>query len=369
MDQTLKRASWLELFFDLAFVALVAQLTYLAARYHHTPTDLLNIITIGYTIFFTWWTTTVNRNLQTKEGVLDQLAVQLMMVGAFVMCITMGDVFRGDYVVYFTALGLLRLLQVALLYRMYRINPEHEPKTKNIAHGVIIAGCIWIASGFVPAPYHFIAAGMALTLDVLIPLTKGKGNTVRLLNIHHLQERLGLFFMLVLGESMLVVALANSAATTMTALPYVVLSGLFATIVLWWLYFDYLEHCAHGRRPRHLLAYQQAHCLLFLALVVSAAGYKNLITYGGFTTTDVRLAVGGLAVALIAILLIRLALTTPYRPAVALLGGGAFAMLCLVAFGNNMPLLSFIGGGALFVLVGSLDRVFLRTAHPTRNHR
>ena len=37
-----KRASWLELFYDVAFVALVAQLTYLTAKYHHSVADFLN---------------------------------------------------------------------------------------------------------------------------------------------------------------------------------------------------------------------------------------------------------------------------------------------------------------------------------------
>ncbi len=53
METILKRATWLELFYDLAIVALVAQLTYLAAKYHHSPSDFLNIFIIAYTIFFT----------------------------------------------------------------------------------------------------------------------------------------------------------------------------------------------------------------------------------------------------------------------------------------------------------------------------
>jgi len=36
------KASWLELFFDLVFVALVAQLTYFFSQHHSTFQDFLN---------------------------------------------------------------------------------------------------------------------------------------------------------------------------------------------------------------------------------------------------------------------------------------------------------------------------------------
>jgi low temperature requirement protein LtrA len=72
MIEDFKRASWLELFYDVAFVALVAQLTYLAYDHHHTVTDLYTIFLVGYTIFIAWWSTTANRNLQPTETGLDK---------------------------------------------------------------------------------------------------------------------------------------------------------------------------------------------------------------------------------------------------------------------------------------------------------
>jgi len=51
MPVELKRASWIELFYDLAYVALIAQLTYLVADYHTTPYDWLNSGIVAYAIF------------------------------------------------------------------------------------------------------------------------------------------------------------------------------------------------------------------------------------------------------------------------------------------------------------------------------
>lgn len=366
MEPTLKRASWLELFYDLAFVALVAQLTYLAAKHHHNLSDILNIIIIAYTIFFTWWTTTVNRNLQSSEDRFDQIAVQLKVAGAFVMSIAMADVFDGNYAGYFVALGCIRVVQVALLFRLYALDRAHAPKTYNIATGIIIAAGLWIISGFVPAPYHFVIAAAALALDMLSPLTQGKGNAVRLLNVHHLQERLGLFLMLVLGESMLVVALANTSASSETSLPHVVFSGLLIIIVIWWLYFDYLERCAAGRRPRQLFWYLQAHCLLFLSLIFVAAGYKNIITEGAYAQLDVLLITIGLSGITFGLLGVRTALTRLSTRMTILFVVALLLTSSTLLLLSNTPYSTFIISGSILVILGLIDRLFLRAPHHNR---
>jgi low temperature requirement protein LtrA len=359
MESTLKRATWLELFYDLAFVALVAQLTYLAAKHHHTITDVLNIIVIAYTIFFTWWTTTVNRNLQATEDRFDQIAVQLKVAGAFVMSVAMAGVFEGEYAGYFVALGCIRLIQVTLLFRLYALDREHAPKTYNIATGILIAAGLWFVSGFIPAPYHFVIAAAALALDMLSPLTQGRGNAVRLLNVHHLQERLGLFLMLVLGESMLVVALANTSAGASTALPHVVFSGLLITTTIWWLYFDYLEHCARGKRPRQLFWYLQGHSFLFLSLIFVAAGYKNSIDGGSYDHNDVLLVATGLAGVLLGLLAIRTALTAlPKTMTILYVVAPAIIITCALVI--NTAFTAFIMITTTFIALGILDRLLLR---------
>ena len=77
MESRVKKVSWLELFYDLVYVALIAQLTYEVAKHHTTLFDLFTIGLIGYMIFVAWWGTTVNRNLQDSEGYLDRILVQI----------------------------------------------------------------------------------------------------------------------------------------------------------------------------------------------------------------------------------------------------------------------------------------------------
>ena len=266
----------MELFYDVAFVALVAQLTYLTASYHSSVTDFLNIFIIGYSIFIAWWATTANRNLQPLERGFDKLLVQLQMVGAFFMSLTMPATFAGEYFWFFFTFGLVRLLQAMMIVSMYLRFPEKRPVTYNLLEGLLAAAFLWLLSSFMPAPWHFVVAGMALAVDIFTPLTRGKGNTIRYLNVYHLQERLGLLLMLVIGESMIVVALSNTATSLSATEPAVIFSGLGLMIALWWLYFDHSDR-HQGVRPRSLFLFIHAHGFLFGSLIMLSVGYKLIL--------------------------------------------------------------------------------------------
>ena len=308
MSESIKRASWLELFYDLAFVALVAQLTYLAADHHNDVTDLLNIFLIGYMIFTAWWGTTANRNLQESEDVTDKIMVQLQMAGAFIMSIAMPGVFEGEVGPFLASFAIVRGLQILMILRLYRLYPDQKPVTQNILQGIVVATVLWVAAGFVEAPYGYIVAFAALALDILTPLSTGKGNQIRLLNIGHLQERLGLFLMLVIGESMLVVALANTAVSAELERPFFVFSGLIMMIGLWWVYYWHLERLGEGVRPKNLFLYLHAHGFLFGSIILLAAGYKNMIKHGEAYTADFLLVTAGAIGVTITLTVIRNAL-------------------------------------------------------------
>lgn len=296
MIEDLKRASWLELFYDVAFVALVAQLTYLAYDHHHTITDLYTIFLVGYTIFIAWWSTTANRNLQPTETGLDKFFIQLQMVVAFCMSLTMTPVFFGDYLGFFLTFGILRLIQAFMLVRMYYLHPSTRPATYNLLEGVFVGSILWIATAFVPAPYHFVVAGTALLVDILTPLTRGKGNNKRYLNVYHLQERLGLFLMLVIGESMIVVALSNTADSFSLIETSIVFSGLFMMIAVWWLYFEHSDSQS-GVRPQSLFFFLHAHAFMFGSIILLSVGYKLAITAPRSLEAFTFVAAGSLGVA------------------------------------------------------------------------
>lgn len=349
-----KRASWLELFYDVAFIALVAQLTYLAAAHHHTLIDILNIFIVGYSIFVAWWATTANRNLQTYESPVDKLWVQSIMIGVFFMSLTMPAVFEGSYLGYFLTLAGVRLLQAGSVVRMYYFHPDSRPKTYNILQGFLVASALWGASALVGDPYHFVLAFMALAIDILIPLTTGKGNTKRYLNVHHMHERLGLFLMLVIGESMIVVALSNTAQILTFEQLITVFSGVGMMVALWWLYFAHNDKFQEVR-PMNLFTYLHAHALLYLSIVCVSVAYKLQLGGGEPAAVTVFSIVGSVGIS-VALLGIRLNLHQLCLRAI-FLSIGLFILTLGTSYGviHASPALVMVVITGFFLLVALLD--------------
>lgn len=363
MPPDLKRASWLELFYDVAFVALVAQLTYLGYAHHHSFTDIFSLFIIGYIIFLTWWATTANRNLQPNETTGDKLFIQLQMVAAFFMSVTMASVFEGDYTGFFVTLAVLRILQGGMLLRMYLLHPETRPKTYNILEGFFLGASLWLVGAFLPAPYNFILFSMALIIDILTPLTKGKGNTRRYLNVYHLQERLGLFLMLVIGESMIVVALANTTAGLSAVEPTVVLSGLIMMVSLWWLYFAHAD-LHSGVRPKNLFLFLHSHGFLFGSIILLSIGYKLMISNVDILPALVFTGLGTIGV-LMTLGVIRLVLYSSWQRVVLWSLGALLVsiLIVLVGISEARPLIAtmFLAG---VLAVTALVDVFFEQRRP-----
>lgn len=307
MTEVLKRASWLELFYDLAYVALVAQLTYLVAQYHSTFEEVLIGLLISYMIFVGWWGTTANRNLQDSEDTTDKLFIQLQMLIALLMSISMSAVYEGDPTRFFLLFAVIRLVQVLMMLRMYAMFPDDAPPTKNIAQGITVAVVLWCICAYLESPLLLIVAYAALLIDIMTPLTTGEGNSLRLLNVTHMQERLGLFLILVIGESMLVVAITSTAAQVAAIEPYIVLSGMIMMVSLWWMYFDYLERCGATQRP-HFFSYLHAHAALFIGVVLMAAGFRNVLLVADVSSSEILFIGGGFVLCLFALMVVRLSL-------------------------------------------------------------
>lgn len=313
MNDEIRKVSWLELFYDLSFVALVAQLTYVVSDHHKTLIDLFHVGLVGYMIFLAWIGTTVSRNINKTETKKDKLLIQLQMVLAFLMSLTLPGVFEGVLMPFFLSYALIKSVQLYSTHIFYIENPEEKPKTMNVFWGTFSGTVLWCVAGFVSLPFAYIVATMALTIDILTPLTQGKGNSKRLLNISHLQERLGLFLILVIGESMLVVALANTVTSLDAGRPGIVFSGIILMIALWWSYFGYLEKCGEGRRPKNMFLHLHSHAFLFGGVILLSAAYKNFLKHEELLFSDQILLTVGLVIITSSMFIIRKNLETRYK--------------------------------------------------------
>jgi low temperature requirement protein LtrA len=104
----------------------------------------------------------------------------------------------------------------------------------------VVPAALWIGSAFVPSPLRFVLWFVAIAVEVLL-LTYGGGQSRQLysgLSVEHLVERIGLFVVIVFGES--VFAIFVGLSQHFTRLSAVAALGSFVTVaVLAIIFFQY----------------------------------------------------------------------------------------------------------------------------------
>ncbi len=342
-----RSASRLELFFDLAFVLVVAELA-IALREDVTPHGFLVFAGLFATVWWSWISSTLYANRFDHDDVVYRL-YKLGSMAAVVGLAASASEATGER---FTAFVLCQLVLRSLLllqyHRAHRHVPEARPITRLYLAGAGAGAVLWAVSLAVPRPAAFALWGAAVLVEALVPLLATRSRSDVPLHVEHLPERFALFVILVLGEPVAGVAHGlYDAKWSAAALPVAVL-GFVLAAGLWWSYFDLA-----GARAKRLLdeagesngatshdVYVFGHLPLTLALATVGAGLELAVVEAaaGEVPPGTRLLVaGGVAVYLLSASVTTSAMTGDTRrqwwwPVLAAVVAALDALLELPAF-------------------------------------
>lgn len=232
-----RTASRLELFFDLAYVLVVAELT--GAFADDLTWHGAGVFAALFTV--TWWswvTTTLYANRFDTNDIPYRLA---KLGGAFAVTVmaASGAEATGPDSAYFTA-GYLatRLILLALYARAYRHVVEARATIAIYLIATSVSAALWAASLAVPAPGRYLLWAAGVAAEVAAPLITSRHGSDVPLHHEHLPERFGLFVILVLGESIASVATGMHDTQWKVSSFAAAAVGFIITAALWWNYFD-----------------------------------------------------------------------------------------------------------------------------------
>lgn len=256
--QESRHADWLELFFDLVFVALAAQLS---QRLHGDP-DLRDFAVFMALYFPPWWlwiNLTVSANLFVDNRPRRRLLMLSAMLCLAVMAAAVPEADADRASVYALCYAGTRLVLLGLWWPATRFpEPHRVPRWRPLSY-CLASGVLWAASAAVPSPWLYVVWAVLITAEMALLLSaRGRGIPGRL-DTGHFVERVGLVVIIVLGES--VIALVTSADHAWTVSPgFVGVLGFVLLAALWWSYFDFgassaeLMFAAARGRDAYLLA-------------------------------------------------------------------------------------------------------------------
>ncbi|KYC36036.1 low temperature requirement protein A [Scytonema hofmannii PCC 7110] len=234
-----RRATWLELFYDLVFVVAVSQL----AHYLHEHISLSGLI--GFVVLFipVWWSwigTTFYANRFDSDDIGRRLLVGLHMATAAAMAVNIHHGLDKTSAGFAIAYALGRIVLVIEYTRAGQHIPAARPLTNRFASGFAIAAFCWLVSAFLPSPWRFALWGVGLIIDFATPITASKLQLQLPPHPSHLPERFGLFTILVLGEAIIAVVNGVSQKNWQISTAMTAVLGLCTAFSLWWVYFDNL---------------------------------------------------------------------------------------------------------------------------------
>ncbi len=273
-----RRVGWLELFFDLVFVVVIAELSHSLAE-HISIEGVIGFILLFIPVWWIWiGGTFYNERFETHD-VSNRLFVFLQMLPVAALAIFAHDALGETSTGFALAYAAGRVIIIILWLRGGWHDKRFRPVSNRYAVGFGLSCLLFVGSVFTPPPLRFWLWGLGLLIDVVTPMTTLHFQAqLPRFSTSRLPERLGLFVIIVLGETLVGVVrgVAEQHALTLTAGVTAAL-GLALGFGLWWVYFDFVARRQFQRGRWWPLIWTYLHLPLLMGIVATGAGVNNVV--------------------------------------------------------------------------------------------
>jgi low temperature requirement protein LtrA len=286
-----RRVTWLELFFDLVFVAAIAQVgTPLATDY-----SIHGLSRYAFMLLLIWWAWHGFAMYVTRFDADDRVQrtlTFLQMVAVIFMAANAEDGLDSDSAAGFAAAyAVMRFMLVAQYVRAMRV-PAARALARESALGMTIAAGTWLASALLPAPARYGLWTIAVAIELGLATRGGRHTRALPPDPAHLPERFGLFTLILLGES--IVSLMKGIQAQPEWSPAAALSALLGIGLIFAIWYGYFEgaqataerHVRSRHDARQFALWHHAHLPLYLGLVLTAIGVEHIIASGARVPLD-----------------------------------------------------------------------------------
>ncbi len=343
---------WLELFYDLVFVAAVV--TFSDAISFEPNVGRIGAVDAAFAaMFLVWVATTLHANRYRDDGAVQRALVLVQMVLLTINALAVGDGFDAHPELICVTYALLAL-DVAVMYARAVHGHDEAAHLAAVRRNQYCAAALPIlVAAFTPQGPRVALwfVGLALLMWPTLGFRFGRLGVVPPFDEHHFVERLGLLTIIVCGESFVKVSLL-AADGTLDGIDIAVLVTMFAFVFgVWWGYFDDVPRAGIRPEPSRTAGWLVGHLLVQLSLVASAVGFAKVLGFElGTTLTEDKSLL--LTVPLIGVLL---GLTligvcsrrTPQRALVTLRLGVAAAVAAMAVVTWQVEWISADGGAVI----------------------
>ncbi len=287
-----RAVGWLELFYDLVYVATLIQVG-------NFLSDNLTLLGFGQFLvmmFVVWWAwtgETIYQNRFVSDDWLHRLLIFIQIAGVATIGLSVSEAF-GELSVQFTiGYVLVRLVMIVLYIRAYTAHAASRSQSVNFIIGFGGAIAIWLGALFLPEAYHWAAWLVAIVFEIVFfsRSTLLAERNQWGIDIHHAVERFGIFTIIVLGEAFVKVLEDSQGAALGADQILFGIVGLVVLYSLWWLYFSDTAGMVWDKLSAvKAITWGYGHLVLSIGLVAFGVAVKKLfaetIHHHGDPVTD-----------------------------------------------------------------------------------
>jgi len=357
-DEPYRASTPLELFFDLTFVVAVARAS--AALHHelaggHTATGVWGFVGVFFAVWWAWMNASWFASAHDADDVPYRLLMLLQMAGVLIVASGVTEALEhDDWLGVTIGYSVMRVGLAISWLRVARDEPSGRTRALRYAAGISVLQVLWFARLALPDDLRLAGFLALVVAELAVPVWAERAAGAPVFHPGHIEERYGLFTIIVLGESVLSAAagfqVALDAGGLTGGLFAVGVGGLVLAFSSWWLYFDHPGHL----RPRRDQAFRwgYAHVVIFASLAAMGAGLQvatEAVTGDG----DVRIAALAVAVPvagyLLGLALVMMVTGTPPTDERVYPKFGAAAAVLVI--GALAPVAATVAGSAAVMVV------------------
>jgi low temperature requirement protein LtrA len=280
-----RSVTFLELFYDLVFVVLVAQAAHTLA--HHVTWQGVGEFVIVFGLIWTAWLNgTLYQDLHGRDDGRSRVAIFVQMMIIAPLAVFTPHAANTDSTEFAITYSLLMLVIMLLWWSVRRVDDEqYHSLTAGYIGGQGLAVVIMIGSVLLPEEYRVFAWAAFLFVFVVSTLLMPRSNpdaaALVLRGNHSTTERFGLFTIIVLGEVIVgIVAGMSEAERTGEMLAAGVL-GMLLAFGVWWTYFDFVGSRLPADRPHLVIRWTLLHLPVTMSIAALGAGAVSVIEHTG----------------------------------------------------------------------------------------
>ncbi|WP_327143245.1 low temperature requirement protein A [Nocardia sp. NBC_01327] len=353
-----RRATWFECFGDLVFVAAIGQVTHRVGA-HPDGGSVAAAAGLFVPLWWAWVLYAVHANRADRDSNPHRLLTTAGLAGVVGMAVFAGGVGQGsDADAGFVLAYLVARAGVAALYGWdSRRDAALRPVFRSFTLGSAASAVLWLGGlVFESGALRYGIWAVAMGFELALPLLAGRRLARVSQETEHLQERFGLFTIIVLGESVLGFTNGLAAARTASWAGVTAVAAFALTAGLWWSYFNGGKmrpnaHAQLARTGKLLHIYVFGHLPLLLGLALTGASMGIAVSGGGshLNRTAAACIVGGVAVYLLSVAMIRSAFTGVGEGVVVIRVVTAALALASLPFATHVPVAALLSSLAILL--------------------